>query len=950
MPVRQLMHVPLAMPFNGESGRCVDRHRRDFIGSFFAIMFVTLALGLNTRTARADTLDEVLSILSTAGVVDPAVVEAKPMIECLIGGKPVEACAEFAAGQAQGFVPNDPKIQKVVDVFHAVKANDWLEVFLLAGEQVVCSLVPGGAVKDLFCGEIFDVAEPVITSAYEAVIDGNVLKLVSAVGVEYACDLLPGAPGASELCGVLGEIVAGIAKGVEAAVGALGSLAEDIAGQTQHMSVEQYYVKYWRSWLEYAVVKQLHFGQPAYLHAGKYASSSTSCAEYFDSHKMSASNADKVCGIMKAEFQQEVAEVSKVFQAFPSTFFAGWGAPRIHGWAAAQYHRIDAFSETVAMTEWNGLPLATSLLYWNAPFKDLWSQCHAQKPLALPGIPGQVHNADKVKMGTAITWACTRVGQLLAAALEQQKVKIDSLNGKLTALGCTKVFPFPALGYSCPTYDSFRKCSAAYPSNSTSASDNLCQIQRHKADAVLVQELLAELGSKRCGAAPQSVNVQCSRPWKKTMCESLVSALSEGPPGKSTVACFARVDSSFITATQQAQSIIKGMNTKPGAGGYVDPATGTTQGLPAITQAKCATAPKGAWDPLRIACKDESARQELAAALPTCVPDGNKDGADAPCYDGPMTNAAVNAHSVATPAVPFPPNDFSRIIDVEIDFFDRDGREWVRADEPSVGGMVAVRCIYEHGPVRALDPDAPWSIGFLAGGQLVDEAVGSGPVDAAGRVTRTWYGKLLAGGPVELGCARTIDEEPDAGNRLLRTVDVPATRLAREGGPRITAVTPRAATAARGTAPTLDVRFAHFAGIKLTKSGGRFREKPAVTTAVVGDPLAIDCSYVASMDAPNGELVVLDPWQAVIEQDGRPVQSATGDSKLVSMRGVTSPGTLVHRFTPAEPGELRFHCRLDTGQAIAETDESNNELELKLTVTSLRRASPATPRFEGGPR
>jgi subtilase family serine protease len=58
----------------------------------------------------------------------------------------------------------------------------------------------------------------------------------------------------------------------------------------------------------------------------------------------------------------------------------------------------------------------------------------------------------------------------------------------------------------------------------------------------------------------------------------------------------------------------------------------------------------------------------------------------------------------------------------------------------------------------------------------------------------------------------------------------------------------------------------------------------------------------------------------------------------------------VHRVTPAEPGELRFHCRLDTGQAIAETDESNNELELKLTVTSLRRASPATPRFEGGPR
>ncbi|MEX2125373.1 MAG: hypothetical protein WD795_15880 [Woeseia sp.] len=917
-----------------------------------AIAILTSALALHTGTARADLLDDVLSILSTAGVVDPAVVEAKPMIQCLVDGKSVEVCAEFAAGQAQGFVPNDPKIQKVVDVFYAVKANDWLEVFLLAGEQVVCSLVPGGAVKDLFCGEIFDVAEPVITSAYEAVMDGNVLKLVSAIGVEYACALLPSAPLASELCGVLGEIVAGIAKGVEAAVGALGSLVEDIAGQTQHMSVEQYYVKYWRPWLEYAVVKQLHFGEPAYLYAGKYASSSTSCAEYFDSHKMSASNADKVCGIMKTHFLEEVAEAAKVFQAFPSTFFAGWAAPRIPGWAAAYYHKLDEFSNTVAGTQWNGQPLAKSLLYSDAPFKNFWSQCDKQKPLILPGIPGPnqgVHNADKVMMGTAISWACTRAGQLLADALQQQKAKIDGLGGQLTALGCAKSTPLPAVRYSCPSYDSFRKCSAIYPSESASVSDNLCWIQRHTADPLLAKEIVAELGSKRCGAMPQSVNVQCSRPWKKTLCESLVAALSEGPPGKSAVTCFGRVDSSFVAASQQAQSIIKSMNTKPGGMGAVDPATGTTQGQVLITQAYCATAPKGAWDPLRIACKDESAKKELDAKLPTCLPDSNKDGADAPCYDGPTTLASdANPSSVAKPAVPFPHGGSPRIVDVEFDFFERAGPTWTPVDTPSVGAMVAIRCIYEYAHTRTPVPAPEWSVGFMEGAQnVLAKAVGPGPVDRAGRVTRTWYGTLLTPGPVELGCVADVDGElagaGESANRVLKALDVPGPVRARstpaaDRGPRIAQVTPRQAALARGGPPALDLQFTDLAGIKRTTDAAGMRRAQPLQSATVGQSLAIDCSYIVSMDAPNGEPVTLEPWQVSIERDGRALKSVEGATEVVSSGGVSMPGRLVERWTPSEPGDYRFHCRLDTGGAIVETDEANNEMELTIAVSGSTRA------------
>jgi hypothetical protein len=720
------------------------------------------------------------------------------------------------------------------------------------------------------------------------------------------------------------------------------------------MSVEQYYVKYWRAWLHYTVVQKLHTGNTFYLYAGDYASSSTSCEEYFDSHKMSESNAEQVCGIMKQRFLQEVDEVTKIWQAFPAAFYEGWAAPQVSGWAAAWYAKLDEYAQYAG--GFNGTHQyqhGMYLLKSDAPFKNLLSACHSREPLPMSGMPNTVHQADIATMGTAPGWACLQAAKLLSGALLAQKTKIDSLGNQVTALGCSKMAAptSPGKHYRCQTYDAFRGCEALYPGGE-SQSESLCWVDGYAADPALAQEIVDELGAKRCRTVQKPFNnyklfdVQCDRPWKQTLCESLVSALTVGAHNPSGVACLSHTDPAFVAANAEAAAIVKDLNVASTGMGYIDPETGTAGGVAMLTKANCGRAAENEWDPLRLRCEAEAANQELAAALPTCLPDGNKDGADAPCYDGPQTlDAPANPPSVATAAVPFPQDDFSRIIDVEIDFFDRAGSEWVRADGPSIGSLVAVRCIYEHTPVRALDPDAAWSIGFLAGGQLIDEAVGSGPADAAGRVTRTWYGKLLAAGPVELGCARTIDKEPDEGKRLLRTVDVPAPRLARElRGPRIVAATPREAAAARGTAPTLDLRFAHFAGIKRTESGARFREAAAITTAPVGQPLAVDCSYVASMDAPNGEPVVLGEWQAVIEQDGRPVQSVAGDSRLVSMRGVSTPGLLVHRFTPSEAGQVMFRCRLDTGGAIAEMDENNNQLELSLTVAPLRQAPPAGER------
>lgn len=477
---------------------------KTLIGRMAQALLATFILNA-VPVARADMLGDILSVLHTTGVIDQAVVEAKPMIQCLIDGSSVEQCAKVAGTEAKGLVPKDPKIQKVVDVFYAVKAKDWLKVFVLAGEQVVCSLVPGGAVKDLFCGPIFAAAEPVITSAYGAVRDGDILELVSLVGVEYACDLLPNAPGASELCGVLGDIAAGVAKGIGTAIGALGNLAEDISGQIPHMPVEQYYLTQWRNWLHYAVVKQLRHGKPAYLYAGMYGG--TSCVEYFDSHKMSASNAEKVCDIMKKRFLQEVADSAKVFEQFPAAYFAGAVAPRVPGWASQYYDRISTTSAgSSPPADPPGHWITT---YWPKavePMKQVLTHCLKQTPLELPKMPGEVHQADQANLGIAQGWACVRVLRLLDEALSKQKAVVNGLAGKLTALGCTKTTPPPALHFSCPTYAAHRQCRALYP-HGMSAAESLCWVNAYAADPALAKQIAAEPGRS---AAPRC---QTREPW-----------------------------------------------------------------------------------------------------------------------------------------------------------------------------------------------------------------------------------------------------------------------------------------------------------------------------------------------------------------------------------------------------------------------------------------------------
>src|SRR5690606_15488163 len=144
---------------------------------------------------------------------------------------------------------------------------------------------------------------------------------------------------------------------------------------------------------------------------------------------------------------------------------------------------------------------------------------------------------------------------------------------------------------------------------------------------------------------------------------------------------------------------------------------------------------------------------------------------------------------------------------------------------------------------------AAWSLAFLEGTRLLREAAVPGPVDPSGRVANTWYGEFLEPGTVELGRARSVDGAPDAATRLVRTVEIPGpTRRTPAKRPPVAAAPVTAAARLRGSPPATDLRFMHTAGIKRAVAWEDRGDEPVITSASVGDKLAVDCGYVLSID------------------------------------------------------------------------------------------------------
>jgi hypothetical protein len=112
-----------------------------------AIVRVAAALALGAAApACADTTDKILDYLAKAGVIDPAIKDAKPLIDCLVKNNGnANACVNVKSlaeqqgkAAAQKFVPDDPKIQGAFQVVRAVDKGDWVKWWRSRASRCCC--------------------------------------------------------------------------------------------------------------------------------------------------------------------------------------------------------------------------------------------------------------------------------------------------------------------------------------------------------------------------------------------------------------------------------------------------------------------------------------------------------------------------------------------------------------------------------------------------------------------------------------------------------------------------------------------------------------------------------------------------------------------------------------------------------------------------------------------
>lgn len=600
------------------------------------VIALTSGLLLVPAVARADIIDTVL------GIVAPEYAEAKTVIQCIINKgsfneSVAKACIEE---QAKKLVASDPKLKSIVDTVLAAKAGDWVRVVEIVGtdglKTVVCSGVVsvGGAVKDLVCGAVFQIAKPVIKSALQAVMKGDWWALVALLGPQAACGVIPGGEVKDAICGPLGQALAELGKfvkgGVNAGKDALISFGETISGQTQHMPPEKYYQDYW--YFPYAlldVMVVLRGGKPS--HKVLY----DHCVGYFDSHKAAKSTAEKWCGQMRSQLAAHVNAIVPAIKAAPAAYFTAKLKPQIPEWAVVYYHNISDGKFT-------GPQLA------GACAKDI------NKLVPIPGPAKYPTEKDLGPPGpySPEGWACHQAFLMLNQSITAYKQQgMPALLVKLMNAGCKtkKLSVSPKLYAVCDSWEGYAACKTEMTSLGGKGESH-CGVDGNVASPKLAKKVAAELGAKRCKFVPGHM-VECARPWKQEQCKSLVKQYTGGVTMSWAyeVKCYLKDDPAFLSAKKQAQDILNTLNGVKKVGTVQKPG-GKPEGLVFVPPVKVCS---HTFDPLAIACSgNPKAPAEAGVALPACAPDPNKDGADAPCYASPYSASAAPTTAKVAAALP----------------------------------------------------------------------------------------------------------------------------------------------------------------------------------------------------------------------------------------------------------------------------------------------------------
>lgn len=638
-------------------------------------------------SARADTLDTLLNVLVTAGVVDPAIVDAKELINCLVN-QPPEACLASEL-QSSGFMPEDPGVRAVVEVVKAAYQSDWLKVLEVTGTdvlfQVVCKagLSTTGPISSFVCGglfaEVVSKGKPVVRQVLVAIGSGSIgdwVKLVTMAGPELGCSLIPDSiPGKDAVCGPLAEVLAYAVDAINDAAnvvwGGINNLGDWVSGQSKHMDRDHYYALYWQPWYHYGTwLGVVHNWQGlgtllAYVR--------DPCEKYFDSHTMSQDNAQELCDGQRDRFSSEIRAFKSALEVAPDAYYemAIKDMPAIY--AIEDYGKqTNSAKRTLVRglceTHMRGLfpfpepnaarcqSLKASADKLTGSFKDmlmqLYNQCLTDQETQQP-------------TPSVASFVCTPLGNRFVAELDVERAKLDDKLRDLVIAGClppTGWSPEDGLNFKCLNYPAYDQCRDVF---SQVNPDNYCSLDQVKADNKLARAIRNELGLKRCGLSGDTT-VVCTRPWKKERCEVLRKAAIQGLSQPSALRCELMFDSSYLSGWDKARVVVNALNTisrgdaalpeesnteagKTGISGKLQmnkkpiemlkaEIAPTTVPIQQLMPANCAII----WDNLGIHCTDSSVVLKLRTyypemeALPLCQQDPNHDGSSVVCYSGTL--------------------------------------------------------------------------------------------------------------------------------------------------------------------------------------------------------------------------------------------------------------------------------------------------------------------------
>lgn len=652
-----------------------------------AILLLLLPCLLAPVMAKAGTLDTLIDVLVAAGVVDPAIKDARELINCMVNQSPQQCVGGEL--ETSGFMPDDHAVRAVVEVVKAAYQSDWLKVLEVTGTdvlfQVVCKagLSTSGPFNDFVCGGLFPKVvakgKPVVRQVLVAIGSGNLgewVKLVTMAGPELGCSLIPDSiPGKNTVCGPLGEVLAFAADAINAAAnavwGGINNLGDWVSGQDKHMDRDHYYALYWQPWYHYgAWLGTVNNWQGwgtllAYIR--------DPCEHYFDSHTMSQDNAQELCDGQRDRFSNEVHAFKNALDVAPDAYYdmAIKDLPAIYAiedYGKQTNNSKRAFVNGICETHMRGV----------FPFPEPNpARCDAFKSSADQISGGTIHDMLMQLYNKCVTdqntqqpnptvWShvCKPLGNRFIAELDQERAKLDDKLRDLVIAGCLPPAgwgPADGINLKCINYPAYDKCLDTFHlANST----KYCSLDKVKADNKLARTIRNELGLKRCGLNGDTT-VVCTRPWKRDRCEVLRKAAIQGLSQPSALRCELMFDSSYISGMEQANELVAALNNITRGGATPGTSTGGSNAASATGQHKLALAKKPVemmqtqsislakrlrmasenncattWDPLAIHCKDSTVLQKLTSNYPDlhipqiCMADPNYDGSSVPCYSG----------------------------------------------------------------------------------------------------------------------------------------------------------------------------------------------------------------------------------------------------------------------------------------------------------------------------